>query len=366
MRFSLVLLAGLLVQLVSPASWAQKPLHIAVISSYHAEYQWSQGTNVGLTRGLIDFGYLDNHEQAQAFTEQGRISNERIEMRKYWMDTKRKSSELEIANTLATIVAQLEEFAPDILLLGDDNAANYVGNYYLDTTIPIVFWGVNGTPLKYGLLDSIERPGHNVTGIYQKNYYAENLQLLLRRAPDVKRVAILSDDSATGRTHSKLFRKAVEASKMPIELLESVNTNDFASWKTRAARLAQQVDAFLISTLYTIRNERGDTLSDDEILRWYLKHIAKPEAVAPINLVRSGMLASVFDSPYKQGYETARVAHRILGGGEKPADIEAYAPQHGGYVVNRWRAGQLGLSDRLDADPDAFHELIDDHVVLDP
>ncbi len=359
------LLTGLFILMAMQLAQAAEPLRIAVVSSYHPEYQWSQGTNEGLTQGLIDFGYLDNIEQARIFTERGQLSNARIDIRKYWMDTKHKGREAEIADTLASLVSRLDEFAPDILLLGDDNAANYVGNYYLDTQLPIVFWGVNGTPIKYGLLDSIEQPGHNVTGIYQKSYYQENIELLKRLAPEVRTVAVLSDDSATGRAHSKLFRQAVTLHNHDIKLLEVLSTNDFDEWKQRALELSTQVDAFLISTLFTLRDIADNPVTADEVLRWYLKHIRKPEVAAPINLVRRGMLASVFDSPYNQGYETARIAHRILAGLDTPATISPYAPAHGGYVVNRWRATQLGLQQRLTENTQDFHELIDEHVDIE-
>ena len=39
----------------------------------------------------------------------------------------------------------------------------------------MVFWGINGLPLKYGLIDTIEKPEHNVTGIYQAGYLKENV-----------------------------------------------------------------------------------------------------------------------------------------------------------------------------------------------
>ena len=52
---------------------------------------------------------------------------------------------------------------------------------------PVVFWGVNGRPLKYGLLDSLERPGHNVTGVYQAGYLEECLASFLTRLPSMGR-----------------------------------------------------------------------------------------------------------------------------------------------------------------------------------
>lgn len=338
---------------------------IAIVSSYHAEYKWSQGTNEGLMNGLLEFGYLQNQQQIPQFTQQDHIKTDKVEIKKFWMDTKRKNTKDQIAETLAIITQQIDEFQPDILLLGDDNAANYVGNFYLDTDLPIVFWGVNGSPLKYGLLDSIEQPGHNVTGIYQKNYHKENLDLLLQLIPAIKTVAILSDDSATGLSHTKLFQKAVQESKSNLKIKEIVITNQFAKWQQKAQALNDQVDAFLISSNQSLKDEQGQTVPMNEVLKWYLKYINKPEVAAQINFVRGGMLATVFDSPIKQGYETAKVAHDILSNNKNASDIPAYAPEHGGYIVNQWRAENLNLSAQVKEKQALFHETIDKHVELD-
>ena len=68
---------------------------------------------------------------------------------------------------------EIEQFKPNLILLGDDNAANYVGNQYIDTNIPVVFWGINGLPLKYGLLDSLEKPGQFSHGHAVPNRHGE-------------------------------------------------------------------------------------------------------------------------------------------------------------------------------------------------
>lgn len=57
------------------------------------------------------------------------------------MDTKRKNRPNEIEKSVAHIVTGLHEFDPDIILLGDDNATNCIGNLYVDTDIPVIFWG---------------------------------------------------------------------------------------------------------------------------------------------------------------------------------------------------------------------------------
>ena len=55
-----------------------------------------------------------------------------------------------------------------------------------------VFWGVNGRPMKYGLLDSMDRPGHNVTGVWQSGYHKESLELLSQLVPNLKTYAIVA------------------------------------------------------------------------------------------------------------------------------------------------------------------------------
>ena len=61
-------------------------------------------------------------------------------------------------------MVEIRAFKPDVVLLGDDNAAKHIGAQLLDSSTPVVFWGINGLPLKYGLVDSLDAPGRNVTG----------------------------------------------------------------------------------------------------------------------------------------------------------------------------------------------------------
>ena len=147
------------------------------------------------------------------------MESSRAVIRKWWMDTKRHNTLAEIKVTVAKIMRELDAFAPDIVLLGDDNATNYVGNQYIDGGTPVVFWGVNGNPLKYGLIDSIEHPGHNVTGVYQAGYLKEGVSWLTQLLPDVKTIAVLSDDSETGRAKAKGLQRLAREGELPVTLV---------------------------------------------------------------------------------------------------------------------------------------------------
>ncbi|MEW6733321.1 MAG: ABC transporter substrate binding protein [Acidobacteriota bacterium] len=316
---------------------------IFIVSSYHPEYLWSQDTNEGVCGALLKYGYFDNVAQAEEFTRNYYIKTTHAEIKKVWMDTKRKSSTTDIAAATKRITTEINNFKPDILLLGDDNAAKYIGNIYLDTDLPVVFWGINGAPLNYGLLDSLEKPGHNITGIYQAGYMLENLVQLKKLIPSIKTFAILSDDSETGRAKAKEIKNLAEAKKLPLTLVDTVITNSFSEWKTRALELQKRVDAFFVLNHNTIKDDNGQPVDQLEIGSWYLKNIKKPECAHEKQFGVEGMLSVIDDSGYKQGYEAVKMLYTILEEGRRPAELPTTAPEQGPFIVNRERAKMLGL-----------------------
>lgn len=339
--------AGLSAALATTPGDDSAKTRIVVVSSYHREYLWSQDTNDGVTAALLDMGYLDRAEQGKAYWKNDRVESSKVVLRKLWMDTKRRNRLSEIADSVARIIEQIDEFNPDIILLGDDNAANYVGSHYLDTEIPVVFWGINGTPMKYGLLESMQRPGHNVTGIYQAGYLREGLVALKTILPEIETFAVLSDDSPTGRSKAKEFLRWARRGELPLELVDVVVTNEFEVWKRRALELQGRVDAFFVLNHNTLRTPEGEPVEQLEVGRWYLTNIKKPDIAHERHFVKEGILSAVEDSGYKQGYEAVRVADRILRNGEKPADISVYAPEQGPFIINIERARGLGIEDRI-------------------
>ena len=230
MQAAIIWIGLLLPAPTAPAGAQTGKAKIFVVSSYHREYLWSQDTQRGRGAGLLEVGFLEHasrptnsHARTASkappawWRKCGWIPNARAaRMRWRWRPS---------------VMAALSRFAPDLVLLGDDNAANYIGNQLVDTEVPAVFWGVNGLPLKYGLLDSLDRPGHNVTGVYQPGYPKECLEFLQRLAPRVRTFAILSDDSETGRSKAKGLESLADAGGLPLELVGSVVTNSLEQWQ---------------------------------------------------------------------------------------------------------------------------------------
>lgn len=317
---------------------------ILVISSYHKEYLWSQESNKGFCEAMLKYGYFDSQDQATKYTRNNFVETSKVIIKKVWMDAKRKSSKSEKEDMSIRIYKIARDFKPDLIFLGDDDAAEYIGKQYLDTKVPIIFWGVNSTPVKHGLVDSAERPGHNVTGVYQSGYYVESLRLLKVIAPTVKTFAVLTDATVTGRTHYKEIEYLDRQGGLPLKLVEIVSTDDFEIWKAKALALQKKVDAFMVAHYAGLKDPTGAYVSPDKVAEWYSAHITIPEAVEQHQFVEQGMLCGADDSGYKQAYEAVSIAHDIWTKGADPATYPTRTPKRRALMVNVKRAKALGIN----------------------
>lgn len=359
----LVLLClGLGLTPVVSAAAAKKRLFI--VSSYHKGYLWSQETQQGLSESMLHYGYLDNHWQSAALAENDYVESTKAVIQKDWMDTKRKHSLHDIGLATQRIMQAIHVFRPDLVLLGDDNAAHYIGNQLLDTATPVVFWGINGLPLKYGLVRSMDSPGHNVTGVWQAGYHKESLELLHALVPEARTFAILACDSESTRPNIKQLRALARSGKLPLQLVDVVATNSFTEFKQRTLELAEKVDAFFVLNHDTMRDDQNNHVDMLTVGKWYLEHIRKPEASHEGQFVREGMLLAANASGYNQAYRAFEMAYDILEQGLNPGRMRTIAPPRGALMVNRQRALMLGLA--LDDKMALIEEIIDHALALAP
>ena len=356
-------IVGFVLCSVGAATAAAPKTRIIVVDSYHPEYLWSQDTQAGVVAALLEHGYLDDESQADEYSRLDYVESSTAIVKKLWMDTKRKNARQDLQESIARVVQEIDRFAPDLVLLGDDNATNYIGSQYVDTDIPVVFWGVNGNPLAYHLLDSLEAPGHNVTGVYQAGYLREGVIWLKRRLPELRTIAVLSDESETGRVKAKELARLARQGELPVTIVDIVVTDSWSRWKARALELQPKVDAFFVLNHNTLRDDEGRLVDQMDAGAWYLRHIHRPDVSHERHFVLEGMLCAVDDSGYKQGYEAMQIGHRIVSGGEAPAAIPVRAPERGAFVVNLQRAADLGLDTRIAASP-LIEERIDKAMAL--
>lgn len=317
---------------------------IFIVSSYSRDYIWSKSTQRGVNAAMLKYGYLDTEAQGEALMRTDQVETRRAFVRKDWMDTKRHNSRSEIAVSTGRIVEEIGRFRPDLVLLGDDNAANYIGNQLLGSDTPVVFWGVNGLPLKYGLIENLDAPGRNITGVWQSGYYKESLELLKRLVPTARTFAILACDSETSRPNVKMIEQLAKRDALPLRLTDSIVTNSYEEFKRRALETSRKVDAFFVLNHDTLRDAQGRYIDMLEVGRWYLENIRIPEASHEDQFVHEGMLLTANDSGFNQGFMAFEMANLILEKRSTPARMAVRTPDRGPYLVNRIRADQLKIS----------------------
>src|SRR6516165_10848012 len=90
--------------------------------------------------------------------------------------------------------AELLALTPDIILVSGTYAATAVKQ--LTRTVPIVFVNV-ADPVGVGIVDSLARPGGNITGfmVFDFSFGGKWLDLLKEIAPHVSRVALFRDET---------------------------------------------------------------------------------------------------------------------------------------------------------------------------
>lgn len=358
-----LLMAGTLSLIAGAASAASSDKkRIFVVSSYHGAYLWSQSTQAGLNAAMLRYGYLDDESQGKVLAANDFVESEQAIIRKSWMDTKRRNSSIDIARATVRIMGEIERFKPDLVMLGDDNAAKYIGGQLLDTETPVVFWGINGLPLKYGLVDSMDAPGHNITGVWQAGYHKESLTLLSRLTPNAKTFAILACDSVSSRPNVKIIQRLAQAGALPLELVDTVVTNNFEEFQARTLELAERVDAFFVLNHDTMIDRNGDHVDMLTVGRWYLENIKKPEASHEDQFVREGMLVTANDSGFNQAFTAFEMAYDILEQGLSPARMRTRTPPKGPFLVNKQRAAHLGIS--LEDNMYLIDELVEESLAL--
>jgi len=124
---------------------------------------------IGLQQGLRELGYIEGKNLVIEHRFVGRGRNRRPE----------------IATELVQLKVEVIVTSPGPPAIRAAKQAT--------TTIPIVMAGVRVDPVKAGFVDSLARPGGNITGLTQlaSGLHAKRLELFKEAFPQISRVAII-------------------------------------------------------------------------------------------------------------------------------------------------------------------------------
>jgi putative tryptophan/tyrosine transport system substrate-binding protein len=238
---------------------------------------------------------------------------------------------------------RLPELAAELVRLKVDIILAASGDLLIRTamkatkTIPIVMVVGASDPVAAGLIDSLARPGGNVTGVTNlgRELGGKRLELLKEAVPKLARVAVLYEPASSPSVIEvkEYLPASAGVLKLTLQPWEARDADDFE--KVFAALNKQRPDGLYVSA--------GPLMNANQnrIVGFALK--SRLPSVGNREYVDAGGLMS-YSADLADSYR--RVAYyvdRILKGA-KPADLPVEQPTKFEFVINLKTAKQIGLT----------------------
>jgi len=262
----------------------------------------------------------------QGLRDQGYVEGKNLVIDYRWAEGK--------AELIQEQVAHLVSLKPDVIFTGSPQGTLAVK--MATATIPIVFVGI-GDPVGFGVVDSLARPGGNITGIANMSpeLSGKRLELLKESAPKIGSVAVFWNSTSQG--HPKVL-KVVEdlapALKLKLYLLAIRSAEDFDGAFQAAGKSTADAIMTLPDPLIGTQTER--------VLEYAVRN-RLPAIFPNSESAAAGGLMSYAPNFVDQYRRAAVYIDKILKG-TKPADLPVEQPMKFEFIVNLKTAKQIGLT----------------------
>jgi putative tryptophan/tyrosine transport system substrate-binding protein len=233
------------------------------------------------------------------------------------------------------LVAELLQLKVDVLVVASLPAIRAAKD--ATNTIPIVIVTVQD-PVASGYIDSLARPGGNITGLTRltRELSGKRLELLIELVPTTSRVGIVWD--AEGQSAAIGFKEYETAARFLKIGLQSLGVRkpkpDFAGAFRAAIKSRSNSIIVIRNPLITSHQEQIADLAIKNRL---------PSMNETSDFVESGGLASYSSSDADQFRRAAVYVEKILKGA-KPGDLPVEQPTKFELIINLKTAKQIGLT----------------------
>jgi putative ABC transport system substrate-binding protein len=232
--------------------------------------------------------------------------------------------------------SELVGLSPDAILASTPAAVEALRQE--TRTVPIVFVLVID-PVGLGFVQSIPRPGGNMTGFtaYEGPLMGKWLQLLKEVAPSLTRVAVIFNPD-TARIYAKLFIDGIEAAAPSFGITVTLApVHDDVEIEQICSMHARQPGGGLVSLPDTFTASHRDAISAAAS-----RH-SLPLMAAGAQFPRAGALMSYWFDQADQHAQAASYIDRILKG-DSPANLPVQDPTKYSLVINLRTARALGVT----------------------
>src|SRR5262245_8449709 len=277
--------------------------------------------------GLLNFGTseADRPRQQpllQGLRDLGWIEGQNIVIERRYANANRSQ--------LPDIAAELVRLRVDVIVVRDSVA---IGPATQATkTIPIVI-AVSGDPVEAGLIDSMARPGGNITGLtnVSPQLAGKRLELIKEAVPGASRVAVLGPPD---HQDWKEFTFAAQQQRVRLQTLQVERVDQFE--KSFEAARRERAKALIVLPHATTNYYREKIVS-------LAAESRLPAMYGTSAYVNAGGLMSYGPSLPALHRRAAYYVDRILKG-TKPADLPVEQPMTFDFAINLKTAQALGLT----------------------
>lgn len=232
------------------------------------------------------------------------------------------------------VMAELVSRKVDIILAGNAPAAVAAGK--ATRTIPVVLAAVND-PVGLGVVDSLERPGRNVTGttIYAPHLIGERLRILKAIVPTLDRVSVfMNGNNKTNTAQVALLTAAAKDLGLQVQSIDIRTPADVGPAVTSAMAWGAKgffncVDSFINSQRFAI----AKLAAQNKV----------PTIYTDKEYVLGGGLMSLGVGHLEGYHRSAEYVDKILRGAN-PAELPIAPPTKLTFSVSRSALQTMGLS----------------------
>ena len=266
-----------------------------------------------------------------ALRELGYIEGQNIAIEYRYADNK--------LDRLPELAADLVRLKVDLILVaGGDTAILPAKN--ATKTIPLILTGSGSDPVKAGFIESLARPGGNVTGItsFSTDLGGKRLEIIKEAVPKVARIAVLYDPTAPGGAREVIEDLPIAARALKLAV---------QPWEVRSAADLDNLFAALnkdrADGLYArsggpgMRPANEKRIVDFAVKRRLPSMYGNRRALDVGGFMYYG--ADVADNHRRVAYYVDRILK-----GTKPADLPVEQPTKFEFVINLKTAKQIGLT----------------------
>jgi putative ABC transport system substrate-binding protein len=203
--------------------------------------------------------------------------------------------------------------------------------------VPVVFT-IGGDPVQLGLVNSVSRPGGNMTGfsLDTVELIAKQLEMLHGMVPQVASVALLLGSGDTDASRLSKQNAEMAAKALGLKLFASYARSIEEFEAALASAVQQGAGALVVAAEPSFMHQRAQVID--------LAHRYRLPAIYPWReFVENGGLMSYGPEIADQYRQAGSYAARILDGAA-PGDLPVQFPTRFELIINRKTADSLGLT----------------------